>query len=169
MRDGPRPIRLIVFDCDQTLWDHPDVSRLRLPFVAKGSDSVRDQDGVIVTLYPGVRNLLHELLRRGYILSIASWNDPEAAFQPLRLMGLWPLFRYPKADLQIEKADMIAETLRDLEADGIPLSPDQVVLLDDNSHHIEAVPTRLPGIHVLHMWHDPKRHDELLAWLDSRA
>jgi len=162
-------IRLIVFDCDRTLWDHPDVSGLRLPFVRAGADSVKDQDGVIVTLFPGVRRMLDELLRQGYILSIASWNDPEAAFQPLTLLELLPLFRHPKADLHIPKATMIAEILSDLATEGIRLTPAQVVFIDDRDHHIEAVPVELPGIHALQMWVDLKSHDELLAWLEARG
>src|SRR5205807_1277147 len=69
-------IRLVIFDCDLTLWDHRNVSGLRLPFRKVDAEAVADADGVQVRLFPGVREVLAAIHDQGLLMSVASWNQP---------------------------------------------------------------------------------------------
>ena len=158
-------IRLIVFDCDLTLWNHEDASILLHPLVLEGPDTIRDQMGIRVSLFPQVRSMLAELDRRGYLLSVCSWNLENPVLEMLRLFGLSRYFRHPKVEPHPDKADMIARTIEEFAAEGIPLLPQQVVFTDDRTLHTEAIQARLPGLHVIQMWVDVKDHNGLLDWL----
>lgn len=165
----PLPVRLVIFDCDLTLWNHEDASELKRPFVLVDENTVRDQAGTLVSLFPQVRDVLAELERRGYLLSVCSWNYPQPVFEMLDLFGLRHYFRHPKVEYHPHKGDMIARMLDEFAADGIALSPDQVVFIDDRTLHTEEILARLPGLHVLQMWVDIKDHNDLLTWLNAGA
>jgi magnesium-dependent phosphatase-1 len=163
----PKDIRLVVFDCDLTLWNHEDASALVLPFVLVDKDTIRDKMGTQVALFPQVRAMLAELERRGCLLSICSWNNPEPVLRMLKLFGLTRYFQHPKAEPHPDKGDMISRTLAEFAAEGVPLTPAQVVFTDDRTVHTAQILERLPGLHVLQMWVDVKDHNALLAWLDE--
>jgi magnesium-dependent phosphatase-1 len=164
----PQDIRLIIFDCDLTLWDFRDASMLLGPFVLVDTDTIRDQGGTQVSLFPQVRGALAELERRGYLLSICSWNKPEPVFEMLSLYGLHHYFRHAKAEYHPDKAGMIASMLEEFAADGVHLAPEQTVFIDDRTLHTAEIQARLPGLHVLQMWVDLKDHEALLPWLDGQ-
>lgn len=91
-------VRLVVFDCDRTLWDHHNVSELSLPFRRIDDDAVEDADGMQVRLAPGVRQVMEALRRRGILISVASWNRPEAVFAIFEQLRLTPFFTRPKVE-----------------------------------------------------------------------
>lgn len=161
----PEDIRLIVFDCDLTLWNHEDASALQRPLALDNPDTIRDQAGTKVSIFPQVRGALAELERRGYLLSICSWNLPEPVFEMLGLFGIIGYFCHPKAEPHPDKGDMIARTLAEFAVDGAAIRPDQVVFTDDRTLHTAQILERLPGLHVLQMWVDVKDHNGLLVWL----
>lgn len=163
----PRDIRLIIFDCDLTLWNHEDASELKRPLTLAGADILRDQAGAQVTLFPQVRSVLAELQRRGYLLSICSWNHPQPVMEMLTLFGLIGYFRHPKAEPHPDKADMIARTIQEFAAEGEHMERAQVVFIDDRTVHTAAIMKDLPGLHILQIWVDLADHNALLAWLDG--
>jgi magnesium-dependent phosphatase-1 len=163
----PSDIKLVIFDCDLTLWNNADVSELKRPFVSVSPDTVRDREGTEVSLFPQVRAVLAALEQRGYLMSIATWNIPEPAFDLMALYGIRRYFCHPKAEGHPDKAAMIADMIEDFAADGMHISPDQVVFTDDRTLHTNDILARLPGLHVLQMWVDVKDHNDLLAWLDA--
>jgi magnesium-dependent phosphatase-1 len=116
-------IKLVVLDCDGTLWDHLDVSSLALPFHQVAPDSVEDAQGVRVTLFGGTRALLDGLRQRGIVISVASWNHPEPVFQILHLLDIGWYFRHPQVEFHPDKALMISRLLQVLAAEGLALVP----------------------------------------------
>ena len=68
-------IKLVVFDADKTLWTHPDVSSLVLPFKLASRDVLTDVNGETFRLFDGIRELLEGLENRRVINAIASWNN----------------------------------------------------------------------------------------------
>lgn len=46
-------IRLVIFDCDRTLWEHHDVAETTPPFRRVDQDSLEDARGERVRLFPG--------------------------------------------------------------------------------------------------------------------
>jgi magnesium-dependent phosphatase-1 len=163
----PKDICLVVFDCDLTLWNHEDASELKRPFVLADQNTIRDQAGTLVSLFPQVREVLAELERRGYLLSVCSWNNPEPVLEMLDLFRLRHYFRHPKAEPHPDKGAMITRTLAEFAADGIQIRPDQVIFTDDRTLHTAEIRARLPGLHVLQMWVELRDHKALLAWLEA--
>jgi magnesium-dependent phosphatase-1 len=162
-----KPIRLIIFDCDLTLWNHEDASELKRPLVLAAPDTVRDSDGTEVSLFPEVRSIMAELERRGYLLSICSWNRPEPVLEMLDLFALRRYMRHPKAEPHPDKGAMIAGMLEQFADDGVALAPDQVVFIDDRTLHTAGILALLPGLHVLQIWVDIRDHNDLLRWLED--
>ena len=51
-------IKLVVFDADMTLWTHPDISSLVLPFKLVSRDVLTDANGKTCQLFDGMHELL---------------------------------------------------------------------------------------------------------------
>lgn len=164
----PHTIRLVIFDCDLTLWNHRDASALQRPLALVSPDSIRDQAGTLITLYPQVRAVLAALQQRGLLLSVCSWNYEQPASEMLDLYGISHYFRHGKIEPHPDKAGMIARMLAEFRADGVELTNDQVVFTDDRTLHSAEINTRLPGLHVVQMWVDVPDHEGLLAWVEER-
>jgi len=162
-------IKLVVLDCDGTLWDHLDVSSLTLPFRQVAPDSVEDAQGVRVTLFGGTRALLAGLRQRGIVVSAASWNQPEPVFQIFHLLDIGRYFTHPQVEFNPDKAAMISRLLQTLAAEGLMLLPGEVLYVDDRMLHIEHVRQAMGDIHFLQMGVDIAGPEGVLAYVDSAA
>ena len=152
-----------------TLWNHPDASALQRPLGMVDRDTIRDQAGTRISLFPQVREVLAELQRRGILLSVCSWNYTQPVMDMLGLFGISHYFRHPKAEPHPDKAGMIVRTLADFEREGVHLAPEHVLFTDDRTLHNAEIQARLPGLHLLQMWVDVPDHRGLLTWLDGDA
>jgi len=162
-------IKLVVLDCDGTLWDHLDVSSLALPFRQVSPDSVEDAQGVRVTLFGGTRALLEGLRQRGIVISAASWNPPEPVFQIFHLLDIGRYFRHPQVEFHPDKAAMISRLLQTLAAEGVVLQPSEVLYVDDRTLHIEHVRQVVGDVHFLQMGVDIAGPEGVLAYVDNAA
>ncbi len=160
-------VRLVIFDCDLTLWDHANVSELRLPLSRVDTDTIEDAAGVHVRLLPGVREVFAGLQARGILISIASWNQPEPVFAMLDLLGLTPFFTRPKVEPHPYKERTIAALLQELAAEGLAVKPDEVVYVDDRALHLRRVREALGSIRTLRPGVDLKDLREMLAYIDG--
>lgn len=147
-------IRLVIFDCDLTLWNHPNVSELQLPFTKLDDETVADAKGVEVRLFPGARDVLSTLRERGILISVASWNRPEPVFAIFHLLGLTEFFVRPKVEFHPYKEKTIAALLQELAADGIVLQPEEVLYVDDRPAHLRRVQAALGPVRTIHMGTD---------------
>ncbi|HEU5298572.1 MAG TPA: magnesium-dependent phosphatase-1 [bacterium] len=132
-------VKLVVFDCDRTLWDHANVSELTLPFRKIDEETVADAAGTRVRLFPGARDVLDALRGRGILISIASWNRPEPVAAVLEALGLSGYFTRPKVEFHPYKEKTIAALLDELRAEGHALQPDEVLFVDDRAVHLDRV------------------------------
>jgi len=159
-------VRLVVFDCDRTLWDHYDVSILQPPFRRVDDESVIDARGEAVRLFRGVREVLDTLRDRGLLLSIASWNRLEHVFPIFELLGLTAYFVHPKVEFHPHKDRMIGALLDELASDGHVLRPEEVLFVDDRLVNLQRVRQALGPIRTLQAGVDITAFPELLAHLD---
>ncbi|MDR7482571.1 MAG: magnesium-dependent phosphatase-1 [Armatimonadota bacterium] len=160
-------VRLVILDCDLTLWNHANVTALRLPFERDGDDAVRDQDGVRVALYPGVRRLLAGLRARKLVVAAASWNRPEPVAQIFALLGLEPYFDLRKVEPHPHKERMVAALVGELAGRGLALRPEEILYVDDRRIHLDAIHASVGPVRFLQMGHDIQRPDEVLGYLDD--
>lgn len=168
MRTPSAGVRLVILDCDRTLWDHHNVSELQLPFVRVDADTVVDARGVPVRLRPGVRALLSALREQGILISIASWNQPEPVFAIFDQLDLTGFFVRPKVEPHPYKERTISALLAELAAEGIALRPEEVVFVDDRSRHLRRVRAAVGPLHTLQPGVDFADLPELLQRIGGR-
>jgi len=139
-----RGVKLVVFDLDNTLWDHPDVSSTTPPYWRVGLDEIADSRGERIRLRPCARRLLEELRVRGFKLAVASWNYPQPALRALEALGLLQLFDvivvepHPNKDLMLEKI------FRE-----VGVKEGEALFIDDNPAIIEGVRRRYRCLKVI--------------------
>lgn len=162
-------VKLVIFDCDLTLWDHPNVSGLRLPLVSVDEDTVADADGVQVRLLPGVREVLGALQATGIVISIASWNRPEHVFAITDLLGLTHFFVRPMVEFHPYKERTVVALVEQLAADGLVLRPEEIVYVDDRPAHLRRVRAAVGPIRTLRPGVDFASLAEILPIIASPA
>lgn len=160
-------IRLVVFDADKTLWSHPNVSNLTLPFKLVDADTVSDASGETFHLFHGIREVLTTLQKRNIIITVASWNKPEPVQQALKLFNIDKFFRVVKAEFHPNKNLMIESTLSKLADGGVRLKPEEILYVDDRDLHIDKVREKVGAIHFIQMWVDAKNPEEILRYVEE--
>jgi len=160
-------IKLIIFDADKTLWDHPDVSSANPPFQRINENTLVDTIGSEIHLYKGVREMLQRLNEQGIIVSLASWNAPESCLEALQKLAVLKYFRHPKVQPHPEKYRMIKELLEDLREEGIKIELSEILYVDDKSRHLGDIRRQVGEIRFLQMWVDVKDHSEILEYIRS--
>lgn len=115
-------IKCVVFDLDGTLWD---------------GTLVEDQN---VKLKPQVPGLLASLDRRGILMSVASKNDFDLAWNKLREFGIADYFLYPQIDW-LPKGGKIGSIAKRLNI-GI----DSLAFVDDNPFELDEVAHAAPQV-----------------------
>lgn len=162
-------IRLVILDCDRTLWEHEDVFTLQPPFTRIDAYTVHDALGEEVKLAPGARELLEALRRRGILVSICSWNRADLVFAILDLLGLTQYFVHPKVELHPNKDQMIAEMLAELAREGTVLRAEEVLFVDDNPMMLEKVRRGVGPIRTLRAELDVLDLRDVLKVLDEQT
>lgn len=160
-------IKLVVFDADKTLWTHPDVSSLVLPFKLVSRDSLKDANGETFQLFDGVRELLEGLGNRKVISTIASWNRPEPVREALRLFAIDQFFKIVKAEFHPNKYLMIESIILELARTGIEFNAREILYVDDRTLHLEQIRKRIGPINFIQMWVDAKAHNEIMEYLEK--
>ena len=117
-----KQVKCVVFDLDNTLWHGT---------LAEGDD---------VKLRPGVRQLLEYLDQRGILISIASKNNFQPAWDKVVDQKVSDYFVYPQIDWR-PKSHMIREIAKRLN-----IGLDTFAFIDDNPFEIGEVSAALPEI-----------------------
>lgn len=116
-------VKCVVWDLDHTLWDGVLL------------ESVPGQQ--YPPLRDGVKSVLHELDKRGILLSIASKNAPDEAQRALEHHGLWNIFVAPQIGWE-RKSDSIKAIARELN-----IGLDTLAFIDDQSFERDEVRSSL--------------------------
>ncbi|WP_165361475.1 HAD-IIIC family phosphatase [Lichenibacterium ramalinae] len=118
------PIRLVVWDLDETFWRGTLTEGGIAEHVAATEDTVR------------------ELARRGIVSSICSKNDHAAVQAILTERGLWDFFVFPSIAWTPKGARVAAIV------DAIQLRAETVLFIDDSASNRAEVAEAVPGIQV---------------------
>lgn len=117
-----RKVKCVVFDLDNTLWKG---------VLVEGDD---------VVLQPEMIRLLKYLDERGILLSIASKNDRDSAWNQLEEFGLSEYFLYPQINWNPKSQSV--KTVSDLLNIGI----DSLAFVDDNPFELDEVARACPEV-----------------------
>lgn len=162
------PIKLVIFDLDKTIWNHPNVSSLVLPLRLVSEDSVQDACGSEVKLTEGILETLETMTRKRLAISIASWNDAPIVLELLRMLKLHQFFRFPQIEWDVPKVLMIKAIVSAIQrTEGVLLESDEILFVDDNDKQLEAVRNADEKIRLAKAWVEPKSPKQLLEsrWL----
>jgi FkbH-like protein len=134
---GGAPVKLVVWDLDDTIWEGTLLEGDRL------------------RLRPGIADVVRTLDERGILQSIASRNDPEAAAAKLREFGLYDYFLFPQINWSSKSGNIEQIIAR------LGIGADTVLFVDDQDFERAEVADLLPEVRALppsccdRLLHDP--------------
>jgi FkbH-like protein len=123
----PEGVKCVVFDLDNTLWEG----------VLLEGETLRANEKLV--------RLIHELDRRGILLSIASKNDHDHAWQKVREFGLSEYFLHPQINWRPK-----SENIERISA-ALDIGLNTFAFIDDNLFELEEVSRRLPEVTCIHV------------------
>ena len=161
-------IRLVVFDADDVIFSSSSdcyIGQVTLPVRRTGDDILEDATGCKIVLDNEARSILQELRRRGIHVSLDSINRSREATEILHTLQLDNIFEHPRVNFS-DKGTNVLEIIRDFREDGIEISPDEVMFIDDVPEFCEDVKKALGGKGVvLQMNKDISKLSELVRFL----
>jgi FkbH-like protein len=122
-----KPIKCIVWDLDNTLWDGI--------LIENGISGIRLRESVV--------DVIKELDRRGILQSVASKNNEDDALNVLSHFGIEDYFLYPQINWQ-PKSQSVARIAKSLN-----IGLDSIVFIDDQAFEREEVHSSLSLVVVL--------------------
>lgn len=169
----PIAISLVVFDGDDTLWEGLDGGYISgTDYLDPGRDDYRfhkldelyiqRSDGQRFRLFPEVRSLLPELVRRGVLISLASYNFPEPVYNALKAFEIEHFFQHPVVEWSSQKDRMIKTILRNFSRDGYLVHPRMTLFIDDDHSGRYRQQMASIGVHFLQKGVDIQDLNELL-------
>ncbi len=160
-------IRLVILDADMTLWNHPDISSLTLPFKKVDKNSLIDAKGETFKLFDRIRDLLKGLKKRDLITSLVTWNKPEHVNEAIRLLEIDRFFEFVEVENTPKKHLLIARILARLSERGVQLEPHEILYVDDRTRHLKDIYDKVGRVIFLQMWKDVKEPYEILTYIDN--
>jgi len=153
--------KLVILDLDGTVWDYAKTSSdLPEPIRVEGN-TVTAGDGTTLRLRDGLRDFLAGCAEKKVFVSLASWNNPTLPTKILKALGLIDYFVHPKVEPHPYKEVMIKGILDEFKKDGIGVSPEETVFVDDREVMVERVKQYFPSITALLFGVDVKSYAEL--------
>lgn len=160
-------IRLVILDADMTLWNHPDISSLTLPFKKLDKNSLIDAKGDILKLFDGIRDLLKELKKKELITSLATWNNPEHVREAIHMFEIDEFFDFIAIENTSDKHLLISRILEKLHNSAVQLEPHEILYIDDRTRHLKDIYSKIGKVIFLQMWEDVKNPYEILLYIDN--
>jgi magnesium-dependent phosphatase-1 len=163
------PIKLVVFDVDDTLWkvSVTFASFLKPPLKLIETNELTDSQDARVKLFPGVRETLKNLHEKGILMSIASLNDPEPnlVMECFKIFGIADYFIYPQINHKGKNRNIktILKLLR--ERDDMEINCSETLFVDDQELNIKSVRRGCPGIKAIHLGSEINRVSQILNLL----
>ena len=122
MNTSPKPVKCVVWDLDNTLWDGVLL------------------EGDNVSLRPEIVDVIKTLDERGILHSVASRSDYDKAIQKLSEFGLAHLFLFPQINWG-PKSISVAQV-----AEHLNIGTDALAFIDDDQFELGEVAAGVPGV-----------------------
>ena len=158
---------VVFMDLDGTLWDHYDISTLEIPFTRISKLEFVDLSGVVVRVQRLALEVLEYAVRRGFIVSTLSWNDPVKALEALRVLGLDRVFHYHAIENHPNKALMAQRVLRVIEERGLCRDSVVVIYIDDRELHLEDMKRAFRNLFYIKAWESCKTINECVELIEQ--
>ena len=155
-------IKVVVFDADRTLWDHPNISNLKPPLKIISENSIEDSIGNKVTLFPEVRETLRELKDMGFYLALATWNIPEKTELVLNTLKLKDFFDIVISREYPFKFIYISHIISLFRQRKIEVKPHEILFIDDRRIHFGNTWLYIGNVNCLEMWNDVNSHKQII-------
>jgi len=162
------PISLVVFDGDDTLWrgleggylsgsDYMDAGRQDYTFHKLDELTIQRNDGQRFRLYSEVPSLLPELIRRGVLISLASYNHPDPVRSALQAFEIDYFFQHLVVEWSSQKDRMLKRIFSEYLQDGYLVYPQTTLFIDDD--HSGRYRQQMASIGVHFLQKDVDIHD----------
>ena len=135
-----KPYKLIILDCDNTLWSGV--------LDEKGINGIKYGERGAGKIFKKFKKKIKNLKRKGFLLSLSSKNNSEGVWETMKKRRMYLSqkdFIYPKVNWN-EKFINITKTLKELN-----LRPEDTVFIDDNIVEINKVKKYIKNINVIHI------------------
>ena len=135
-----KPYKLIILDCDNTLWGGV--------LDEKGKNGIKYGERGVGKIFKNFQNIVKTLKQKGFLLSLSSKNNSENVWEVMKKRRMYLSekdFIYPKVNWN-EKFRNISTTLKELN-----LRPEDTVFIDDNVIEINKVKKYIKNINVIHI------------------
>lgn len=161
-----RPCVVVFMDLDGTLWDHYDISLLKPPFTRISELEFTDSTGVVVRVYKLALEVLEYAVKRGFIVSTLSWNDPAKALEALKVLGLDGVFHYHAIENHPKKA-LMAQRVISAISEREPCRDDIVVVyIDDRELHLEDMKRAFRNLLYVKAWESCRSVSECVELIE---
>lgn len=160
-------IRLVILDADMTLWNHPDISSLTLPFKKIDKNSLIDAKGETLKLFDGIRDFLKGLKERDLITSLVTWNKPAHVDEAIHLLEINKFFKFIEIEDTPNKHLLVTRILARLSERGVQLEPHEILYVDDKTRHLKDIYNKVGRVIFLQMWKNVKDPYEILTYIDN--
>jgi len=140
-------------DLDGTLWDHYDISLLTPPFTRISELEIMDSNSVVVRVKKLALEILEYAVKRGFIISTLSWNDPVKALEALRVLGIDKLFHYHATENHPHKA-LMAHRVVEVVKSRVEICRDKIsiIYIDDRELHVEEMKSAFRDLLYIKAW-----------------
>ena len=135
-----KPYKLIILDCDNTLWGGV--------LDEKGKNGIKYGERGVGKIFKNFQKIVKTLKQKGFLLSLSSKNNSENVWEVMKKRRMYLSekdFIYPKVNWN-EKFSNISTTLKELN-----LRPEDTVFIDDNVIEINKVKKYIKNINVIHI------------------
>ena len=160
--------RVLFIDLDGTIWDCLDLSLLTPPFTKINEDEIADSTGVVVKLFPKVRDFLKWAKDTGVYVASLSWNVREIAIEALKAFGIHELFNNHYIEFHPHKGIVMKKAINEIKAIiRQEIRSCNIVYIDDRTIHLDEVRREVGDVIFIHMWRKYKDYDEVRMFLEK--
>ena len=160
--------RILFIDLDGTVWNCLDISLLTPPFTRINENEIIDSSGVIVKLFPKVRDFLKWAKNAGLYVASLSWNIREIAVEALKAFNIYELFDNHYIEFHPHKGIVMKKAINEIKTIiRYEVKPCNIVYIDDRTIHLDEVKREVGNVVFIHMWKNFKDYDEVRRFLEK--